>query len=395
MPKKAKPLVHFDYEFYASHRLFRDYPFENGLPSYRSKHYDQWILSLSRQLQSEFYKKFVYPFSDTSDINLLQSLQEKHGLFSEKFFHRSIRSRIANNFAEKNIDLQEFQKTLSEANGYLYHLYDKSDAIFNIVNHIFKLTLFKINSELDYYRQLETWVEKFDIHKTCILCGNKFSVTDLPDWIYFGSNGFKGCCFHCNILESPKKRELFQLIPAFVESCGFTPNSSINPINFAFTSRLSDEQWAKVFLGYAKIGSVEHVKKKFGSWFHALVETGTLIDDVQPTARGIRCLAKDGHLCYSLDEQRIDDWLYIHNIQHEREPFYPFHSTLNSLGKKRADWKVKNFFIEYFGLIGHTNYERRMDEKILLAQNSNICLIEIYPSDIDKLDQLLGNLVNS
>jgi len=217
-------------------------------------------------------------------------------------------------------------------------------------------------------------------------------VIDLPDWVYFGSYGFKRCCFQCRILEAPQKNNLISLVPAFTGACGFIPNSDANVINYAFTSRLPVGEWSKVMLAYARMGGIEHVKGKFGTWFTALAETGALPDGVLVTARGIRCQAKDGHTCHSLDEQRIDDWLHLHDLDHEREPIYPQHPSLNPTGKRRADWRVHETFIEYFGLVGDPKYEKKMDEKILLAQESNIPLIAIYPSDIEKLDERLGGL---
>ena len=102
----------------------------------------------------------------------------------------------------------------------------------------------------------------------------------------------------------------------------------------------------------------------------------------------------DGHTCLSLDEQRIDDWLHVHDLDHEREPNYPQHPSFNPTGKRRADWKVREIFIEYFGLVGDPEYEKKMDEKILLAQEFNIPLIAIYPADIEKLDERLCSLLH-
>jgi hypothetical protein len=218
---------------------------------------------------------------------------------------------------------------------------------------------------------------------------------DLPDWIYFGSNGCKTCCFQCSIVETPKKKELSSRIPEFVRSCGFIPNSDAGPINYSFTSRLSANIWNEVFINYGKMGGVEHVKAKYRSWFKALAETGTLPNGVLLTVRGVRCLAKDGHVCHSLDEQRIDDWLSDHDLKHEREPIYPQHPDLNPTGRMRGDWKVKDIFIEYFGLVGNEDYEKKMDEKILLAQHNRINLIDIYPSDLETLDQRLGSLLET
>jgi hypothetical protein len=142
------------------------------------------------------------------------------------------------------------------------------------------------------------------------------------------------------------------------------------------------------------MGGVEHAKKKFGSWFLALAETGALPKGVLATARGVRCLAKDGHTCHSLDEQRIDDWLYDNGLEHAREPVYPQHPSLNPTGKRRADWKVRETYIEYFGLVGNSEYGKKMDEKILLAQEFDISIMAIYPSGIASLDHRLGCLLH-
>jgi hypothetical protein len=335
-------------------------------------------------------------FADPSDDELLHSLLETHGLFAERFFHRSIRERVARQFVEAHIDLEEFRRLLSRAWGYKTHVAkDAPDAIYRIVDHIYEQALFRAIKNSHIRRQLEVWVKEHARPQSCALCGNSFRVIDLPDWMYFGSNGCRNCCFQCTIVETPKKEKLASLIPAFVESCGFIPASSASPINYAFTSRLPVDRKPDVFLAYAKMGGIDHVKKKFGSWFKALAETGALPNGVLATARGIRCLAQDRHVCHSLDEQRIDDWLSAHGIHHEREPYYPAHPILNPTGGRRADWKVRDTFIEYFGLIGDQDYEKKVDQKILLAQYFNIELIAIYPADLEQLDQRLELLLKT
>lgn len=69
--------------------------------------------------------------------------------------------------------------------------------------------------------------------------------------------------------------------------------------------------------------------RTFGSWLRALVLAGVLEDGTQRTSRGIRCIANDGHECYSLAEKIIDDWLSSQGIPHEKEPQYPYDSQLN------------------------------------------------------------------
>jgi hypothetical protein len=332
-------------------------------------------------------------FADAADQETLRSALLEHGIFAERFFHRSLRERIARQYARSAIGLEDFQRLIASAWSYELRLYNKSDAIFHIADHLFEQNLFDAISHHQFHYQMRTWFEEFSKPATCILCGSSFRVIDLPDWVYFGSNGFKHCCFQCRIVGAPKKNDLSSLVPAFTGACGFIPNSNANAINYAFTSRLPASEWAKVLLAYARMGGIEHTKKKFGSWFTALAETGALPNGVLATARGIRCLAMDGHTCLSLDEQRIDDWLHVHDLDHEREPNYPQHPSFNPTGERRADWKVREIFIEYFGLVGDPEYEKKMDEKILLAQEFNIPLIAIYPADIEKLDECLCSLL--
>ena len=395
---KNLPLIKFDASYYAyptsvSRGYWGSYPVEAELSSEDKQRRKEWFEKIENDSHSEFYKKIIKPFYNSSDIQLLITLQNSHGIFAERFFNKAIRSRIIDKFAQLNIKVQNFQKLLSDMRGYNCYVYNNFDAISYIITHSYEELLFQIIHDHKRYQQLNEWFERFKIFKQCSLCGNTFRVIDLPDWIYYGSNGFKSCCFQCKILEKPQKSELAKLIPTFIDCCGFIPSSSISPINYSFTSRLSEVSWSKSILAYAKMGGIDHVKKKFNSWFEALAKTKALPNGVLVTKRGVRCMANDGHECHSLDEQRIDNWLCAHDLSHEREPYYPIHPILNPKGSRRADWKVGDTFIEYFGLIGDKNYEKKMDEKILLAAHSKLKLISILPSDIEKLDSCFQHLL--
>jgi hypothetical protein len=397
--RQPKPLVQFDATYYVyptsvSRGFWSRYPLEEGLSTNERAEREKWLRQVQSQSRSEFHKVVNDHFANATDQDTLCSALSEHGVFSERFFHGSLHERITRQVAKSLIGLYELQRLIASAWGHKLRLYSKSDAIFHITDHLFQQNLFHAISHPQVHRQLQVWFEEFSKPTICALCGNSFRVIDLPDWIYFGSNGFKRCCFRCRIVETPKKSDLRSLVPALTGACGFIPNSNASAINYAFTSRLPTIEWAKVMLAYAKMGGIEHVKKKFGSWFTALAETGALPDGVLATARGIRCIARDGHTCFSLDEQRIDDWLHAHDLDHEREPIYPQHPSLNPTGKRRADWKVHETFVEYFGLVGDTEYEKKMDEKMLLAQEVNISLIAIYPSDIERLDKRLGYLLH-
>ena len=58
---------------------------------------------------------------------------------------------------------------------------------------------------------------------------------------------------------------------------------------------------------------------------------------------GTYCIARDGHMCNSLAEKTIDDFLSMHGVPARREPLYPDQIH-------RGDFLVLDFMIEYFGL---------------------------------------------
>ncbi len=394
---KSESLVQFNASYYKypksiSRGFWARYPLEEGLSATDQKDRTKWLRKIEDVSRTDLHRTILDTFGDPSDNRALQTTLSRYGLFAERFFHRGLRERVTRQFAQVPISLEQLQGLFASAWDYELPLSDKSDAIFFVVDHLYEQWLFQAINNPSIYKDLEAWFETTSKSTMCLLCGNTFRIIDLPDWIYFGGNGFEGCCFQCKIVEKPKKGDLIGLVSAFVESCGFIPDSAANPINYAFTSRLLSSQWTEVMLAYAKMGGLDHAKKKYGSWFAALANTGALPNGVLPTARGIRCLAKDGHECHSLDEQRIDNWLSAHNLAHEREPSYPQHPILNPSGKRRADWNVGGVFVEYFGLVGDKDYEKKMDEKILLAQEFDIPLIAIYPSDLDSLEQKLAKL---
>ena len=131
--------------------------------------------------------------------------------------------------------------------------------------------------------------------------------------------------------------------------------------------------------------SIKRIKELFGSWLNALVEAGILEDGVRRTSRGIQCLAKDGHVCLALGEKTLDDFLYKHNIPHEKEAAYPESNF-------RADFSVDGVFIEYFGLTGDTEYDLKTKEKQKICHKHGIRLISIYPEDLVSVKKLESKL---
>ena len=118
----------------------------------------------------------------------------------------------------------------------------------------------------------------------------------------------------------------------------------------------------------------------FGSWNNAILAAGFEPNRShdQKMYRRSKTKATDGHLCDSISEAIIDNWLTQNNIPHKRDMPYP--ST-----KHKADWAINDstIFIEYFGLANDSlRYDSSIKEKIRICKENKIKLIDIYPKDL-------------
>lgn len=116
----------------------------------------------------------------------------------------------------------------------------------------------------------------------------------------------------------------------------------------------------------------------FGSWNNAIKAAGFVANRSHDDRMYKRVNAKalDGHLCDSISELLIDNWLYKNNIPHSRDASYP-----NTHHK--ADWEIlsqnQKTFIEYFSLANDSpRYDRAIEEKKKLCSKNKIKLIPIY-----------------
>jgi len=132
--------------------------------------------------------------------------------------------------------------------------------------------------------------------------------------------------------------------------------------------------------------------KFFGSWNNAVLAAGFTPNRSHDNRMYKRANAKaiDGHLCDSISELLIDNWLYKNNISHERDAYYP--GTHH-----KADWKIpienRKIFVEYFGLANDSpRYDRAVKEKRELCNKHKISLISIYPNDLYPKNFLEDNL---
>jgi hypothetical protein len=132
--------------------------------------------------------------------------------------------------------------------------------------------------------------------------------------------------------------------------------------------------------------------QRFGSWNKAVLAAGFIPNRSHDNRMYRRSSAKalDGHICDSVSELLIDNWLYKRKISHERDAHYPKTNCL-------ADWAIvvkdRRMLVEYFGLARDSpRYDRTIKRKISLCLRSKIPLIAIYPTDLYPKNFLEDNL---
>ncbi len=215
---------------------------------------------------------------------------------------------------------------------------------------------------------LEKYSDK-RITKKCLICGKEFKS--------LSCRKRKVCsraCRHTFMFGTVpydfqySKEDVLKLIKNLIEKQGYIPSSKITE------RRL-----------------VHGAKKYFGSWNKAIKELGFKPNSQKYVKRKTRCL--DGHISDSISEMTVDNWLYAHGIEHEKNKKYPE-------GQLTCDFYLPDYdiWIEYFGLFGNQEYQKTIERKKIVCEKHNLKLIEIYPNDIypkSKLNDVLSFCVST
>jgi hypothetical protein len=232
--------------------------------------------------------------------------------------------------------------------------------------------------------------------KTCPLCNNKFVEDSLPYPLVkrLGINQLDFCapCLSDTLFQGSgngalSRQDVLAYLRNLADVLQRVPAQNFGE-GMNDLDDLSAEERLAVLQVLKRKPTVDRVKELFGSWLKALIEAGVLEDGTRRTGRGTQCLAKDGHVCLSLGEKTMDDFLYARGIPHEKEPHYPE-------GNLRADFLVNGVFIEYFGLKGDPDYDARMWSKQRLCKKQDIRLISVYPSDLVSSKRLETKLLKA
>lgn len=118
---------------------------------------------------------------------------------------------------------------------------------------------------------------------------------------------------------------------------------------------------------------------RFGTWNRAIEAAGFRPN---PVMFAKKYIAKDGDKCDSLAEKIIDDYLSREKIKHIKNFPYPGNKGFT------VDFKVGDFWIEFFGLSGGLKrYDELKERKLGLAKRHRLKIIEIYPEDIFPLSK--------
>lgn len=132
-------------------------------------------------------------------------------------------------------------------------------------------------------------------------------------------------------------------------------------------------------------GIYKPARKYFGTWNNAIKTAGF---KPNPILFADHQIANDGHICHSIAEKVIDDYLFEKGIAHERNTPYPE-------GEYSADFKIGIKWFEYFGLAGeHKRYDELKKIKQKMAKRYKLNLIEIYPKDLyprNRLEAIFGS----
>ncbi|MBM3182220.1 MAG: hypothetical protein FJZ86_18025 [Chloroflexi bacterium] len=235
--------------------------------------------------------------------------------------------------------------------------------------------------------------------KICPLCNQKFVENSLPmpliDRLGIDKIDFCSPCLQNKIFPNTgdnyaSAKKIKKYLVELSSTIGRVPPQAYGEGATDFTNLSTDERLA-LFRVMENKPTSNRVKKLFGSWLNALIQAGVLEDGTRKASRGIQSIAKDGHVCLSLGERTIDEYLFAHGIDHKKEPRYPE-------GNYRGDFKVGLTFIEYFGLTGNPEYDAKTQEKIRLCKKHNITLVAIYPEDLisrEKLENKLSILITN
>lgn len=338
----------------------------------------------------KFPLKAEYPFIEWVENNIWQehwddelcNIIDNYKIFWDVAFRR---------FLKRELGLERLSTIAREALINVNEKYAYDDALRYLINFAIR-KMFKDTSYLERFR---TAIKSLDRKIQCQICGREFRPLDSHHINFDVFNGEVECCNPCvarciwpnygNPSDNNEKEKSL-MSKDLVGLFGLTGIIPPSRVEYEYIKMFPRNTRTKALSLMSKMSSRDSYKRVFGSWFKSLVASGILNNASLKTSRGIKCLALDGHECFSLLEKQFDDFLYINSIAHLKEPNYPVHLELNPNNLLRADYLINDVFVEIWGLIGEEKYDKKIERKRILAKQNNIDLVEIKPSDFVNLE---------
>lgn len=126
----------------------------------------------------------------------------------------------------------------------------------------------------------------------------------------------------------------------------------------------------------------------FGSYIKACIKA-ELVPNTFCFGKSYSSVASDGSFCASKAERFITEFLISNDVIFTKEPNYKDYIDDDRCGMKRFDWKIENYFIEYFGMPEKEYYKVKMEDKIKICEDNGIKLICLYKKDLKNLKEKL------
>ena len=140
--------------------------------------------------------------------------------------------------------------------------------------------------------------------------------------------------------------------------------------------------------------SLNSVIRYFGGYTKACELIGLDINKCIFNNRITVYKSKNNDICYSKSEAFITDFFIDNNINYKKEVKYRDYIDDERCAKKICDWVIgDNVFVEFFGLMNKDYYRKKTENKILICQENNIVLIEVYEKDLKNLKEVFKNFI--
>lgn len=239
--------------------------------------------------------------------------------------------------------------------------------------------------------------------KICRLCKEKFFPQMSSEWPGRVPPDYCGICLEMSFSgsteffrlmsysEDERKDNFISGIKTFSEFFGLIPKVGTTKrrlITQLRKSGVSGEDLDLALMASSLLPWHETAKEMFGSWAH-LLEAAELLEQRQRGRGGHQSIGSDGHLCLSMGERAICEYLTRKGINHSKEPLYPIDKNFNPNGLLRGDFLVGSIIIEFAGMMSNKEYAERMKQKSKLAKSKGIPWVKVEGSQLEDLDLML------